>query len=127
MVVPGPKVVVVEDDDSMRQALERLLGAAGFQTDLFSTAEAALAGETATDTACVVSDLRLPGLSGLDLLAELGAHGRVAPFILITAHDTPGLRKEVARRGAAAYLVKPFLGTALLDFIRAAIRTARPQ
>lgn len=125
-MVAGPKVVVVEDDDSMRHALERLLNAGGFQATLFSTAEAALAGETAMDATCVVSDLRLPGMSGLDLLAELRSRRRLSPVILITALDAPALREEAARRGATTYLAKPFLGTALLDVIRAAIGAAPP-
>jgi FixJ family two-component response regulator len=127
VVAPIPKVVVVEDDDSMRRAIERLLEAAGFESAAYTSAEAALAGRTDMNAACVVSDLKLPGMSGLDLLAELRAVGGGPPFILITAHDAPGLREEAARGGAAAYLAKPFSGMALVDLIRAAIELARPR
>jgi FixJ family two-component response regulator len=113
-------VQVAEDDDSMRSACERVLGAAGFECHAFSSAEALLAaGGAHPGVACVVSDLRLPGKSGLELLDALRASGRTEPFVLITAHDAPGLRAEALRRGAAAFLSKPFRGTLLVDTIEA--------
>ena len=117
-------MLVVEDDESLRGALERLLGLAGFPAVVYGSAEELLAAGSAEDAACVVSDLRLPALSGLDLLAALRARGSRAPLILITAYDEPGLAQEATRRGAAAYLVKPFHGTALLAAVRAAIAAA---
>jgi FixJ family two-component response regulator len=110
---------VVEDDDSMRQAIERLLGAAGLQPVSYGSAEDALDGDAAERAVCVVSDLVLPAMSGLELLAELRARGVLAPLILITAHDKAGLGGAATQSGAAAYLVKPFAGTALLEAIRA--------
>ena len=77
-------------------------------------------GVSADAAACVVSDLKLPGMSGLELLSELRARGAGSPVILITAHDSPALRAEAARLGAAAYLAKPFLGSELLTAIRVA-------
>ena len=127
MVVAGQKVLIVEDDDSLRPALERLLNAAGFQVATYASAEALLADAAAEGAACVVSDLKLPALSGFDLLAELRARGGSTPLILITAYDAPGLREEAARRGAVAYLAKPFRGTALLEAITAVIGPARPR
>ena len=115
------RVLVVEDDGSMREAIERLLAAAGFEAVAYVSAESLLADDAAHDRGCVISDLRLPGMSGLDLLAELRARGWRAPLILITAYDAPGLNDEALRRGAAAYLVKPFHGTALLAAVRAVI------
>jgi FixJ family two-component response regulator len=115
------KVLVVDDDDSMRDAIERLLGAAGFACAAYASAEALLAQGVDEDSACVVSDLRMPGLSGLELLAELRARHLAMPFVLITAHDAPGLRQRAVESGAAAYLAKPFRGTALLKAVRAAI------
>jgi FixJ family two-component response regulator len=126
-MVADRKVLVVEDDDSLRPALERLLHAAGFQVAAYASAEALLANGAAEGAACVVSDLKLPALSGLGLLAELRARGGGPPLILMTAYDAPGLREEAARRGAAAYLTKPFRGTALLAAINAAIESARPD
>ena len=124
MVLTGRKVLVVEDDESMRQAIERLFEAAGLDCIAFASAEAMLSSVNGEAVACVVSDLKLPVMSGLALLAELRARGQQAPFILITGHDTPGLDAEALRLGAAAYLAKPFRGTALLDLVRAAIKSA---
>jgi FixJ family two-component response regulator len=120
-------IAVVEDDDSMREAMGRLLKAAGFGCSIFTSAEALLAGGVDDDVACVVSDLKLPGMSGLDLLTALRKRDRGPPFILITAHDAPALREEAKRRGVAAYLAKPFRGTALLEAVRAAIEPVRPS
>ncbi|HEX6851397.1 MAG TPA: response regulator [Candidatus Polarisedimenticolaceae bacterium] len=119
MAVPsGLRVLVVDDDDSVREAVERLLAAAGFESAAFLSAEALLATDFAVEATCVVSDLRLPGMSGLELLAALRSRGIESPLILITAHDAPGLRETALRCGASAYLAKPFRGTALLDAIR---------
>jgi len=109
----------------MREAIQRLLHTAGIGCAAYASAEALLAGGAHEGAACVVSDLKLPGMSGLELLAELRARGRWLPLILITAHDAPGLREEAARRGAVAYLAKPFRGTALLDAVKAVIEPAR--
>ena len=110
MDVSRRRVLVVEDDDSMRAALDRLLGVAGFEPRVYASAEALLADGPDDQAVCAVADLKLPGLSGLDLLAEMRARGERVPLILITAHDVPGQRESSARRGAASYLVKPFSG-----------------
>jgi len=121
MKASGPKVLLVEDDDSMREAIERLLGAAGFECATYASAEAMLADSAGVDAACVVSDLKLPAMSGLELMAELRSRGWKSPMILITAHDAPGLREDALRRGATSYLAKPFRGTVLLDAVNAAL------
>src|SRR3981189_1998041 len=105
------KVLVVEDDQSMREAIDTLLDAAAIASVMYESAEALLAdGGSADAAACVVRDLKLPGMAGLELLCELRARGARSPVILITAHDSPALRAEAARQGVAAYLAKPFLG-----------------
>lgn len=118
-------IFVVEDDDSLRPALERLLNAAGWRTVTYASAEALLTDAAAGDAVCVVCDLKLPGMSGFDLLAARRTPGGRPPVILITAYDAPGLSEEAARRGAAAYLAKPFRGTTLLETIEAVIEPAR--
>ena len=118
--VPSKVILIVEDDDSMRSAIERLLGAAGFQTNAYGSAEALLAADSVPDAACVISDFKLPAMSGFDLLSELRARGGWPPVIVITAHDSPDMRDEAKRRGAAAYLPKPFKGSALLAAIERA-------
>ncbi|MDS4030905.1 MAG: response regulator [Candidatus Contendobacter sp.] len=121
----GQKILIVEDDDSLRPALERLLNAAGWRTVTYASAEALLADAAAGDAACVVCDLKLPAMSGFDLLTAWREQGGRPLVILITAYDAPGLSEEAARRGAAAHLVKPFRGTALLEAIDTAIKSAR--
>jgi len=116
-------ILVAEDDDSMREAIEQLLNAAGFECEAFSSAAALLARGVDQESVCVISDLKLPGMSGLELLGALKERNPSTPFILITAHDAPGLREKAMRNGAAAYLAKPFRGTALLDIINTAIAT----
>lgn len=125
-MVASQKILVVEDDDSLRSALERLLNAAGWQTVVYASVEALLA-DAAGDAACVVCDLRLPAMSGLDLLTEWRERGGRPPVILITAHDAPTLGAAAARGGAAAYLVKPFRGTALLEAIHAVAEPGMPR
>lgn len=121
MAFSGVRVLVVEDDRSMREAIERLLGAAGFEPAAYASGESLLDDATAPEPACVVCDLKLPGISGFDVLAALRDRDAHTPVIVITAFDTPGLREEAMQRGAAAYLVKPFLGTTLIEAIRSVI------
>ena len=121
------KVLIVEDDESMRQAIERLLNVANYATAVYRSAEELLAAGPVAGDACVVSDFKLPGMSGLELLAALHARGWQRPMILITAHDSPGVRKEAGQCGVAAYLAKPFLGTALVAAVKAAIAPAGAQ
>jgi FixJ family two-component response regulator len=124
MMNAGQRVFVVEDDANMRAALERLLRAVGFECKTYGSAEELLADGAAQDAACVISDQRLPAMSGLELLATMRARGGWPPMIMITAFDMPGQREEAARRGAKAYLVKPFSGAALTDAIKTAIGSA---
>lgn len=107
---------MVEDDAGMREAIESLLDAAGFNTDAYGSAEAVLCAGV-DDALCVVSDIRLPVMTGLELLAVLRARVKAPPVIMITAHDSPGARGQAALLGAAAYLTKPFEGRALLEAI----------
>jgi two-component system response regulator FixJ len=101
-------VLVVEDDDAMRTALQRLLNVAGYPCVSYPTAEALLEGATVPNGLCVLCDLKLPGISGLELLTQLRQRGDGIPVIVMTAHDSPGVRHESVRLGAAAYLAKPF-------------------
>jgi FixJ family two-component response regulator len=118
-------VLVVEDDDSMREAIEQLLGIAGFSTVLYGSAEAMLAEEASRCPLCVVSDLSLPAMSGFDLLRELSRRGLRFPVIIITAYDSAGTRQEAAQLGASAFLVKPFPSQMLLTAIEVIAANAR--
>ena len=120
----GRRVFVVEDDGSMRTAIERLLHAAGLECRLYGSAEELLAEDDSAGAACVITDQRLPAMSGLDLLTALTSRGGWPPMIMITAFDTPGQGDEAARRGAKAYLVKPFSGAALINAVKAVVGSA---
>jgi FixJ family two-component response regulator len=110
-------IAIVEDDESMREAIEHLLCVAGFKTVAYGSAEAML-GELGSELPlCVISDLNLPAMSGLDLLTELGQRSGHPPVIIITAFDSASIREEAVRRGASAYLAKPFASRALLAAI----------
>ena len=122
----GATVVVVEDDPSMREAIERLLRTAGFGCATYDSADALLAQGLERNSGCVISDLKLPGMSGLELIAALRERRIALPFILITAHDAPGLRERAIAHGATAYLAKPFRGTALLAAVRGVLEAPSP-
>jgi len=113
----GGRILVVDDDEGMREALKTLLDAAGFDTAVFASAEALLQDGVIDGARCIISDIRLPAMSGLAMLAALRARGERIPVIAITAHDEPGGREEAVRHGAAAYFAKPFHGAALLAAI----------
>jgi two-component system response regulator FixJ len=117
----GKKVLIVEDDDSMRQAIERLLNVANFATAAYRSAEELLAAGPVDGNACLVSDLKLPGMSGIELVAALKARGWSRPTILITAHDSPGVRKQALQSGVSAFLPKPFLGNDLVMTVKTAV------
>jgi FixJ family two-component response regulator len=116
-------IVVVDDDYGMRQALARVLGAAGFHAVTFPSAEELLDSGEAVDAACLVLDIQLPGLSGLDLRRRIVGAGGAAPVIFITAHDRPGLEAEATSLGAAAFLTKPFPGLRLVQAVGAALES----
>lgn len=105
--------------------MERLLNVSGMTTTSYASAEALLSTGLADGDACLVSDFKLPGLSGIELLAELRRRGWARPLILITANDSPRVREEAERIGVAAFLSKPFHAAELLAAIRAAIGPPR--
>ena len=102
----------------MRTAVGRLLGAAGHAWTTFASAEAVLDSAEVGSADCVITDLNLPTMSGLELLRELRWKRDSLPVIVMTAFDRPGLRERMLQEGVVAYFVKPFPGNALLDAIR---------
>ncbi|MGB7948265.1 MAG: response regulator [Candidatus Binatia bacterium] len=120
-LMPDQPIVVVEDDAGMCKAIERLLRAAGFQSLSFVSAEELLQTEAADAAACLVLDIHLPGLSGLELARLLIGSGRAKPVIFITGQDEPAARAEALRLGCIDYFRKPFDGSDLLEAIRAAV------
>lgn len=114
-------IVVVEDDAGMKKAIERLLRAAGFQPVSFVSAEELLQTNAVDYAACLVLDIHLPGISGLELTQLLVASGRAKPVIFITGEENASLRDE-ARRLGGDYFRKPFDGKALLEAVRRTVK-----
>ena len=116
-------VAIVDDDDLMRGALQGLLKEAGFPTQGFASAEEFLSSGHQHHTACLIADIRMPGMSGLDLQARLNAEQIRIPTILITAHGDARMRMQALRAGAVEFLVKPFDDEVLLESVRAALES----
>jgi FixJ family two-component response regulator len=125
MTIPGNTklVAIVDDDDSMRGALEGLLKAVGLASRAFSSAEEYLKSGDQRETACLIADIRMPGMSGLELQARLNAEHCRIPTIFITAHGDEKMRMQALRAGAVEFLAKPFDDEVLLDSVRAALET----
>ncbi len=116
-----PIVFVVDDDDSMRNALGNLIRSVGFQVELFSSAHEFLGCQMPAVPACLVLDVRLRGLSGLDLQRELTLAGNPIPVIFITSHGDIPMSVRAMKAGAVEFLPKPFRDQDLLDAIHQAI------
>jgi len=120
----GRVVSVVDDDSSLRRSLGNLLTSVGLRVETFESAQAFLDSGSRSHTACLVLDLRMPGIGGLDLLRRLGASGSRIPVIILTAHGDDDTRQRSLQAGAVAFLEKPVKGAALLAAVRSALDTA---
>jgi FixJ family two-component response regulator len=116
-------VAIVDDDDSMRSALQGLLKAIGLPAQAFASAEEFLNSGQQHETACLIADIRMPGMSGLELQARLNAEHCRIPTIFITAHGDTKMRMQALRAGAVEFLAKPFEDEALLESVRAALES----
>jgi FixJ family two-component response regulator len=116
-------VAIVDDDDSMRSALQGLLKVAGLPAQAFASAEEFLKSGQQYQTACLIADIRMPGMSGLELQAHLNADRCRIPTIFITAHGDEKMRLQALREGAVEFLSKPFDDEALLESVRAALES----
>jgi FixJ family two-component response regulator len=114
-------VAVVEDDESYRVALQRLLKSAGLSVLAFASAEDFLDSGQQHETACLIADIRMPGMSGLDLQARLNTEQCPIPIIFITAHGDEQMRLQAMRGGAVKFLGKPFDCAILLESVRVAL------
>jgi FixJ family two-component response regulator len=115
-------VVVVDDEEPVRSAVQRLLRAAGLTVRSFASAADFLRSGQLNSTRCLVADIRMPGMSGLDLLAELNRQHLPIPTILITAHGDESLRMQAMRAGAVKFLPKPVDGANMLASVQAALQ-----
>ncbi len=125
-----PTVFVVDDDRSVRDSLRRLVTSVGMAVEVFPTAQEFLSAPRRDAPACLVLDVRLPGLSGLDLQRELANSDATLPIIFLTGHGDIPMSVQAMKAGAVEFLTKPFRGQDLLDAIRHAIdrdRAARTE
>jgi len=114
-------VAVIEDDESYRVAVQRLLKSAGFSAQSFACAEDFLSSGQQHETGCLIADIRMPGMSGLDLQSKLNSDHCTIPTIFITAHGDEKMRLQAMRAGAVKFLTKPFDGETLLEAVRVAL------
>ena len=123
--VSAPLVFVVDDDASIRDSLRRLITSVGFKVEVFPSARAFLGARRPEVAGCLVLDVRLPGLSGLDLQRELAATNAELPIIFLTGHGDIPMSVRAMKAGAVEFLTKPFREQELLDAIRSAIERDR--
>jgi FixJ family two-component response regulator len=115
--VVAPLISIVDDDESMRASLDNLLRSVGFRAQAFPSAESFLEAGPALEAACLIHDVRMPGMSGLDLQQQLVAARAAVPIIFVTSHLDEDVRARALRAGAVAFLYKPFREEELLEAI----------
>jgi len=114
-------VAIVDDDDLVRSALQGLLKSVGLPAQVFASAEEFLKSGQQNQVGCLVADIRMPGMSGLELQAKLNADQCRIPTIFITAHGDEKMRMQALRAGAVEFMAKPFDDEALLESVRVAL------
>jgi FixJ family two-component response regulator len=115
-------ISVVDDDASVRAATNNLLSSHGYLVHTFASAEEFLQSTCLHDTSCVVADVQMASMSGLDLLTHMHAQGFNVPFVFITAFPEESIRAHALRAGAIGFLAKPFAAPALINCVEAALR-----
>ena len=122
-MITNPLLVsVVDDDESVRESLPDLLREFGFAAEAFASAEAFLASDHVRRTRCLILDVAMPGMSGLELQEELAQRGHEIPIVFITAQQDESIRRRVLAAGAVHCLFKPFSETALPNAVNVALR-----
>jgi len=127
MTEAGPVVFVVDDDPSVRRAIKRLVGSVGLQVELFGSAQEFLRSKRPDAPSCLVLDIRLPGISGLDFQRELALANIHIPIVFITAHGDIPMTVRAMKGGAVEFLTKPFRDQDLLDAIQVALERDRAK
>ena len=121
----SPVISIVDDDESVRVATTRLVRLYGFVAHGFSSAEEFLSSPQARDASCLITDLRMPGMSGVELQSHLIAQGRRVPVIFITAFPEADSEKRALAAGAVCFLTKPFDGQTLINYLSKALKAAK--
>src|SRR5262245_18686941 len=114
----GPLVAIVDDDELFRRSIERLVRSVGFRVKTFGSAEDFLDFEHLDRTACVILDIHLPGMNGLDLQRQLITRPRPMPIVFVSAYENAVIRANALHAGAIAFLTKPFDDSSLLDALK---------
>jgi FixJ family two-component response regulator len=114
-------ISIIDDDASVRAATNNLLSSHGYMVDAFASAEEFLQSVRLNDSSCVIADVQMSAMSGLDLLSYMRARGYNAPFIFITAFPDESVRARALKGGAICFLAKPFAGPALISCVEAAL------
>src|SRR5215470_7249869 len=117
-----PLLSVIDDDESIRESLPDLLKEFGFDARAFSSAREFLSSDYLDASRCLILDVAMPGMTGLDLQQELKRRAQEIPIIFITGQKEDGIRKQAFKQGAVQFLYKPFSDAAVLDAINAALR-----
>ncbi len=115
-------IAVIDDDASVRTATNNLLLSRGYVVRSFASADEFLRSSHLTETACVIADVQMSGMNGVELLTDLRRRGHAAPFILMTAFPDESVRARALKAGAACFLAKPFAAPCLIDCVAAALR-----
>jgi FixJ family two-component response regulator len=121
---PIPVVSIIDDDASVRVATNRLVRSLGYIAQTFSSADEFLQSSHVNDTSCVIADVQMPGMSGVELQSILLAQGRRQPIIFITAYPEESTRARALEAGAICFLSKPFDGPTLIKYLAAAVEDA---
>ena len=127
MAAARPLLAVVDDEESVRRALARMLSASQFEVDVFASGQEFLDSLRARLPDCVILDYQMPGLTGRDVQRQLALTKTRLPIIVVTAHDQPALREQCLADGAVAYLAKPLQRERLVSLINDAIRLRSPS
>jgi FixJ family two-component response regulator len=124
VTTPKPLISIVDDDELIRDAATGLIKSLGYNAVAFASAEDFLSSRQLSQTACLIADINMPEMSGLDLHRELSASGKPIPTVLITAYPDDGVRKRALSAGVIGYLTKPFEEDDLLACVRSALTRA---
>ena len=116
-----PVISIIDDDASVRAAANRLVRSLGYIAHPFASAREFLESSQVDHTSCLIADVQMPGMSGLELQSQLRAQGRVLPIIFITAFPEDSVRKRALDAGAICFLIKPFHGPTLIKYLNKAL------
>jgi len=120
-MMDSPVISIIDDDPSVRKATDGLVRSLGYRSLTFASAEDFLQSDHIEDTSCVITDVQMPGLSGVELQSVLNARGARMPMIFITAYPEDRVRRSVLEAGAVGFLSKPFEEAVLIEHLQAAL------